>query len=182
MDWFWFLGSPQIDSTNSFDLKASFFQAVPVSLLLTTMVRAGAGVPPVSRLDVTTITFLSRYLSKAGLPKKCKNIPKSHICTMSLKMTKNACFPFIPSKRCACLQKGLCWRFEGGPGVVENCHSTQWSIDLMHGKFLSMDVDNIYKLVAETNKLVDISKNHWTNVGMTGWIWNNWFLRNVLSG
>ena len=38
----------------------------------------------------------------------------------------------------------------------------------MHGKFLSMDVDNIYKLVAETNKLVDISKNHWTNVGMTG--------------
>ena len=104
--YYWFrLGSPQRWSTKprNSDLGAtSFFQLVP--FLLTTTVRAGAWLPPVSRLDVTTITFLSKYLSTAGLPNKYRNIPKSHICTMSLKIKWKARFSFI-------LWNGalLCW-------------------------------------------------------------------------
>ena len=53
----------------------------------------GASVPPVSLVDVTDIIILAKYLSMTGSPKRYKNIPKSQICTMSLKITEIA--PFV---------------------------------------------------------------------------------------
>ena len=60
-------------------------QPVPLCLSLTTMVTAGAGVPPDSLAEVTTITFFSSNLFRAGRPKKCKNNPRSQIWTMSFR-------------------------------------------------------------------------------------------------
>ena len=52
---------------------------------LTYTVTAGASNPSVSRKDVTTRTFLSRYLCKDGKPKICRKSPRSNSCRISFR-------------------------------------------------------------------------------------------------
>ena len=86
MVWFFlFIGSVQKYSTKFEYVNRVGFQPVIVSFPLTRTVTAGASNPSVSRKDVTTRTFLSRYLCKDGKPKICRKSPRSNSCRISFR-------------------------------------------------------------------------------------------------
>ena len=86
MVWFFlFIGSVQKYSTKFEYVNRVGFQPVIVLFPLTRTVTAGASNPSVSRKDVTTRTFLSRYLCKDGKPKICRKSPRSNSCRISFR-------------------------------------------------------------------------------------------------